>query len=192
MSFWNTSSAAVAADMMGGSFPPDAPAPQNTGSVPPVTVGGGVPPPIVPVPMEGGIPLHMVGGVLATIPGVAPPHIHLEGMAPPQALFPPVSVPVDGVLPPHAPILAFSGVPHPAPPMAIIRTAEPFKLLMMKDAKAYLDHYSIIQYYLHCPEFLKQQPDDALITDSWNWKLAAIGRAKYALQSRTTLFAYCL
>jgi hypothetical protein len=151
MSFWNTSSAAVAADTMGGNFPPDAPLPQNTSSVPLVAMGGVVPPPVVPVPMGGSIPLHMVGGVLAPIPGAAPLCVPLEGMVPPQAPFPQASVPFDGALPPHAPLLAVSSVPPPAPPTAIIRIAEPFKLLTIKDAKAYLDHYCIIQYYLRCP-----------------------------------------
>ncbi len=98
MSFWNTFSAAVAADTIGGSFPPDALAPQNTRSVPPVAMGGGAPPPVVSVPMGGGVLLHMRGGVLAPIPGAAPPHIPLEGMVPPQAPFPKISVPVNRAL----------------------------------------------------------------------------------------------
>jgi hypothetical protein len=71
-----------------------------------------------------------------------------------KPLFPQVSVPVDRVLPPHAPLPAVSSVPSTAPTMAIIRMAEPFKLPTMKNSKAYLDPYSIIQYYLHLLEFL--------------------------------------
>jgi hypothetical protein len=151
---------------MGGNFPPDAPASQTTGSVPPVAMRGRVPPPVVPVPMGGGVLLHLGSSVPTPIPGVAPPHVPFEGMVPPQAPFPQVSVLVDGALPPHAPLPSVSGVSSPAPPMAIIRIAEPFKLPTMTDAKVYLDHYSIIQYYLHCLEFLTQWADDALITDS--------------------------
>jgi hypothetical protein len=161
LSFWNMSSAAGAADTMGGGFPSDAPAPQDTSSLSPVTMGGGVPPLVVPVPMRDCVLLHMGGGIPAPIPGAAPPQVPLGGMVPPQAPFPQVFVPVDGVLPPHAPfphapLPVVSGVPPPATPMAIIRMAEPFKLPAMKDAKAYLDHYSIIQYYLRHLEFSTQ------------------------------------
>ncbi len=50
------------------------PQPQNTGSVPPVATGSGEPPLVVPMPMGGGIP--------ASIPGAAPPHLPFEGMVP--------------------------------------------------------------------------------------------------------------
>jgi hypothetical protein len=60
------------------------------------------------------------------------------------------------VIPPQALLPVISGVPPPATLMAIIRTVEPFKLPVMKDAKAFLDHYSIIEYYLQCPEFSTQ------------------------------------
>ncbi len=73
MSFWNTLSAEVAADNMGGSFSPDAPVPQNTGSVPLVVMGGGLSPPVVSV----------TGDVQARIPGKATPHVPLERMVPP-------------------------------------------------------------------------------------------------------------
>jgi hypothetical protein len=192
MSFWNTSSSTVAADTMGGSFPPDAPVPQNTGSIPLVAMGGGVPPHVVPVPMGGGIPLHMGGGVPAPVPGAAPPRTSLEGMVPPQALFPQVSVPVDGALLPHAPLPAVSGVPSPDPPMVMIRMAEPFKLPTMKDAKANLHRYSIIQCYLHHPEFSTQQADDALITDSQKLEASCFseGQIHVAVQDGSLCFLF--
>jgi hypothetical protein len=101
--------------MLGGSFPPDAPAPQNTGSVPPVAMGAGVPPSVVPVLMGGGVPLHRGGVILASIPGAAPPQVPLERVVPPQAPFPLVTVPVDRVLLSHAPLPSVSSVLHPAP-----------------------------------------------------------------------------
>ncbi len=38
----------------------------------------------------------------------------------------------------------------------------------MKDAKAFIDNYDLIQYYLRVPEFSTGQADDALITDLSN------------------------
>jgi hypothetical protein len=156
MFFWHMMSAAVAPENMGSGFPSTATVPLGMGTVPPVAMGGGVPP-HVPVPMGGAIPLLMGSGVPAPVPvpmgGVAPFQVpvHIEGVVPPQAPFPVVSC--------HPPL---------ATSMALIRTVESFKLPAMKDVKAYLDHCSIIQYYLRRLEFSTQRADDALVTDSQN------------------------
>jgi hypothetical protein len=121
----------------GAGFPPDALVPQNTGSVPLVAMGGGVSPPVVPLPMGDDVLLHMGGSVEAPIPGVAPPCIPLGGMVLPHTPFLQVSVPIDVALLPHAPLPSVSSVPPPAPLLAIIRMAELFKLPTMKDAKAH-------------------------------------------------------
>jgi hypothetical protein len=139
-----------------------------------------------------GNPLHMGGNVPASIPGAASSRVPLEGMVPPQAPFSLVSIPVDEALLPHAPLPAVSGVPHPAPPMAIIRTAEPFERPMMKDANAYLDHYSIIRCYLCCPGFLTQWADNALITDSRNLEASCFweGQIRIAVQDNSLCFLF--
>jgi hypothetical protein len=69
MSFWHTLSAVVALDTMGDGVHPPATVLLGTVTVPPVAMGGGVPPHI-PVPMGGVIPLLMGGGVpsLVTVP----------------------------------------------------------------------------------------------------------------------------
>jgi hypothetical protein len=129
MSFCHTLSAVVAPDMIGGGVPPTATVPLGTGTVPPVAIGGGVPPQI-PVPMGATIPLPMGGGFPASVP--AP----MGAAAPFQ-----VPVPIEGAILPQAPFPVVSGVPPPETPiMAVIRTAEPFKLPSMTDAKAYLNH----------------------------------------------------
>jgi hypothetical protein len=45
---------------------------------------------------------------------------------------------------------------------------KPFKLIKIKDAKAYLDNYDLIQYYLRIPEFSTGCSDGVLQTDTSN------------------------
>ena len=85
---------------------------------------------------------------------------------------PPVAVPLAPPPPPP-------GVTTPAPapsssqlvlsPTAVpLWPPEPFKLPVIKDAKAYLDVHDMIQYYLHQPEYATQRSDDALVTTPSN------------------------
>ena len=72
----------------------------------------------------------------------------------------PAPAPVPAALPP-----AFAGPPHVT---ASSRPMEPLKLSPLKDEKAFLDNYDLIQYFLRVPEFSTGRPDDTLITDSSN------------------------
>ncbi len=111
------------------------------------------------------------------------------------------------VVPPAAPVLA--PVPMPVPPLvnvdpvgdntlpvpapvSIICLAEPFKLPPIADEKAYLNLSSILQYYLHCPEFSTQHLDDALVTDSRNAKASAYweDQIRVAIQDRSLCFLF--
>ena len=65
---------------------------------------------------------------------------------------------------PVAPTPALAGPPH----VAASRPLEPLKLSPLKDEKAVLDNYDLIQYYLRVPEFSTGRPDDTLLTDSSN------------------------
>jgi hypothetical protein len=49
-----------------------------------------------------------------------------------------------------------------------LRPSDPFKLPVIKDAKAYLDVHDMIQYYLRQPEYATQRSDDALVTTPSN------------------------
>jgi hypothetical protein len=70
----------------------------------------------------------------------------------------------------------FGGDPHVftqvgAPPVAapplvaqVTRPAEPLKLCELKDAKAFINNFELVQFYLHIPEVSTGCVDDALIT----------------------------
>jgi hypothetical protein len=135
----------------------------------------------VPVPMGDAIPLTMGGSIPAPVPVPM-------GSA---ALFQ-VSVPLEGVVLPQASFPVISGVPPPETPMAFIRKAEPFELPAMKAAKAYLNHYSIIQYYLQHPEFSTQWADDALVTKSQKLEARCFwdGQIRVAVQDSSLLFLF--
>jgi hypothetical protein len=97
---------------------------------------------------------------------------------------PPVAVPL--LPPPPPPSVTIPappppplGIPTPAPapsssqlvlsPTTVpLWSSEPFKLPVIKDAKAYLDVHDIIQYYLCQPEYATQRSDDALVTTPSN------------------------
>ena len=62
-------------------------------------------------------------------------------------------------------------VPSPAvlpPVMAASHNLEPLKLSALKDEKAFLDNYYLIQYYFHAPKFSTGQTNDNLLMDSSN------------------------
>jgi hypothetical protein len=180
MFFWHTLFVAVALDTMGGGVSPTTSVPLGMSTVPPVAMGGGVPPHI-PVPMGGAIPLSMEGGVPVPVP------LPMRSAAPFQ-----VPVPIEGAVMPQAPIPGISGVPPLATPMDVIRTVEPFKLPAMKDSKACLDQYSIIQYYLQCLEFSTQWVDDTLVTDSQNLKASCFweGQIRVLVQGGSLCFLF--
>jgi hypothetical protein len=121
--------------------------------------------------------------------------------APTPAVVAPLVVPL--VVPPVGPpVVPLPPIPAPAPPVAnvaqqapaiippslapvsLLCPAKPFKLPAIADAKAYLNNSSIIQYYLHCPEFSTQRSDIALITDFRNAKASAYweGQVRVAVQ----------
>jgi hypothetical protein len=99
-----------------------------------------------------------------SLPAVAAPAVVSPAVAPStvQAL-PPVAVSTPQVVEVDS---LESVVPLAPAPLLMICPAEPFKLPLIADAKAYLNLLSILQYYLCRPEFSTQRPDNALITDS--------------------------
>ena len=87
---------------------------------------------------------------------------------------PPVAVPSAPPPPPPgvdtpAPAPPTSSSPLVIHPTAVpLRPSDPFKLPVIKDAKAYLDVHDMIQYYLRQPEYATQRSDDALVTTPSN------------------------
>jgi hypothetical protein len=84
-------------------------------------------------------------------------------------------------------------------PVAIVCTAEPFKLPPIKDANAYNDLQNIIQYYLCHREFSTQRNDDTLITDQnkleasclWEGEISVAvqdGSLKFLFENRGSLY----
>jgi hypothetical protein len=96
--------------------------------------------------------------------------------------------------PPLAPVPAASpsfAAPSP-PPLVSLRAADPFKLPVIKDAKAYLDLHDIIQYYLHLPEYSTKRSDDALITDAYNLEASRFweGQLRVAVRDGSLRFLF--
>jgi hypothetical protein len=106
-----------------------------------------------------------------------PPHLALTtawpGVVPPVA---PRSSPIMGQFggaPQVFPQVGARLVAAPPPLAQVTHPAEPPKLCKLKDVKAFIDSFELIQYYLPVPEFSTGRADDALITDSSN---LAVGR----------------
>jgi hypothetical protein len=77
-------------------------------------------------------------------------------------------------------------------PLSSICSSEPFKLLKIKDAKAYLDLQDLIQYYLHLPEYSTQRFDNALVTSPSN-KMASLfweGQIRVAIWDGSLRFLF--
>jgi hypothetical protein len=87
--------------------------------------------------------------------------------APVVPLLSPLVSQYDHVPPVNPPIIP---PPVMAPPPAALapRSFKPLKLCALKDDKAFINNYDLIQYYLRIPEFSTGRADDALITDSSN------------------------
>ena len=90
---------------------------------------------------------------------------------------PPTAVPLAPPSPPPGVTTPAPAPPAPAPSSSLLVLSptvvplwplEPFKLSVIKDAKAYLDVHDMIQYYLCQPEYATQRPDDALVTPPSN------------------------
>ena len=95
----------------------------------------------------------------------------------PHGGVPPVVPSAPAKVPPHVPTppagLALGGITSPplvsSPPLVIppltapLRPSEPFKFPALKDAKAYLDVYDIILYWLRQPEYGTQLSAESLL-----------------------------
>ncbi len=95
--------------------------------------------------------------------GILPSVVPLNPPPPPPGVTTPAPTP--GLTTP-APAPSSSLVP--APPAVPFWSSEPFKLPIIKDAKAYLDVHDMIQYYLCQPEYSTQRSDDVLVTSASN------------------------
>ena len=71
-------------------------------------------------------------------------------------------------IPAPAPAPVPAALPPAPPHVAASRPMDPLKLSPLKDEKAFLDNYDLIQYFLRVPDFSTGRPDDSLITDSSN------------------------
>jgi hypothetical protein len=60
----------------------------------------------------------------------------------------------------------------------------------MKDAKAFIDNYDLIQYYLHVPEFSTGWADDALITDLPNLEASRMWEGQLCLAIKDSSLCY--
>jgi hypothetical protein len=121
-------------------------------------------------------------------PPVVPPVVSPVG--PPVVPLPPVPAPAPLVADVVQQAQAF--IPSSLAPVSLLHPAKPFKLPAIADAKAYLNISSIIQYYLHHPEFSSQRSDNALTTDSWNAKASAYweGQVRVAVQDGSWHFLF--
>jgi hypothetical protein len=120
---------------------------------------------------------------------VVPPVVPSAVVPPAAPVLPPVLVPAPPVI--DLDSVGDSTLPIPAP-VLIICSAEPFKLLSIADAIAYLNLSNIIQYYLRCPEFSTQSSDNALMTDSRNAKVSAYweGQVRVVIQDGSLYFLF--
>ncbi len=105
----------------------------------------------------------------------------------PGQLAPPDVTPVPPVDLPGAPV----PVLPPSTPSSSTRL-EPFKLVDIKDAKAYLDNYDLIQYYLCISEFLTGRLDGVLQMDPSNAEASRIweGQICMAIKDGSLCFLF--
>jgi hypothetical protein len=106
-----------------------------------------------------------------TMSFLAPNYPPVAVSLPPPPPLPGVTIPA----PPPPPPGVTTPAPAPSssqlvlsPTVVPLRPLEPFKRLVIKDAKAYLDVHDIIQYYLCQPKYATQRSDDALVTTPSN------------------------
>jgi hypothetical protein len=94
----------------------------------------------------------------------------LQGVPPVMPQGVPLVLPQGVGVPPLATVMPHGvRVPPPGTPAPVaMRAVEPLKLCELKDPKAFLDNWDLIQYYLRVPEFSTHWTDDALVTDSSN------------------------
>ncbi len=77
----------------------------------------------------------------------------------------------------------------PSTPSSLTRP-EPFKLVKIKDAKAYLDNYNLIQYYLRIPEFSTGSSDGVLQTDPSNAEASRVWEGQIRLAVKDGSFCF--
>ncbi len=101
------------------------------------------------------------------------------------------------VAPQLSPIMGqFGGAPHvftqlgaplvaaPPPVAQVMHPAKPLKLCKLKDAKAFIGNFELIQYYLHISDFSTGRADDALITDSSNLAASCMWKRQLCLADK--------
>ncbi len=82
------------------------------------------------------------------------------------------------------PLVDLPGTPGPVPPTPMPSSStwsEPFRLVKLKDAKAYLDNYDLIQYYLHISDFSTGCSEGVLQTDPSNAEASRIWEGQICL-----------
>jgi hypothetical protein len=80
--------------------------------------------------------------------------------------------------------------PLATPAPVAMRAVNPLKLCELKDPKAFLDNWDLIQYYLRVPEFSTHWTDDALVTDSSNLEASRMWEGQLRLAVKEGLLRY--
>jgi hypothetical protein len=122
-------------------------------------------------------PAPLVPQTVNPLPAVVLASIPLPTFA--LAAQAPLEAPGPGVIIPAMPAPLTTAVPAVVPPLPALPPAplvvsstaawaELLKLDGMKDAKAFLDSFETIQYYLRMPEYSTGHPDGSLIMDTAN------------------------
>ncbi len=100
------------------------------------------------------------------------------------------------------PLVAHHGFPSaPAPPPPVVLQVvvpplvvwvEPLKLSPLPDAKSFIDHFKLIQYYLCAPEYSTGHRMMFLSRMRLIWRQVECGRGSFGLLSRMGLFVFSL
>jgi hypothetical protein len=133
-----------------------------------------------------------------SVPGQAvPPHL-APTMAQPRVIPPvaPQSSPlmqVYGNVPhimPQGVVVPPPVAPAPAAPTPATCSVEPLKLCELKDPKAFIDNWDLIQYYLRILEISAGHRDDALVTNSTNLEASCLWEGQLCLAMKDGLLCY--
>jgi hypothetical protein len=146
--------------------------------------------------LDATMPLSVAGR--AAPPQMVAPTAVLHGttplVAPRPSPLPRMYDPAPPVMPPG---VAVPAMPPPVvfpPPMApasvVTPSVEPLMLYKLKDLKAFIDNWDLIQYYLCVPDFSTGRKDEALITDSTNLDASQMWEGQLQLAVKNGLLCY--
>jgi hypothetical protein len=145
-------------------------------------------------------PLFQQGGIPPVAPQSSPlawmygttPLVMPQGVPPVMPQGVPLVLPQGVGVPPLATVMPHGvGVPPlVTPALVAMRAVEPLKLCELKDPKAFLDNWDLIQYYLCLPEFSTCWMDNALVMDSSHLEASRIWEDQLRLAVKEGLLCY--